>query len=335
MKLIENFSLKGLNTFRIDVKADFFLPINKKEELPEAFSIAQEKKLSPLIIGEGSNILFTKDFEGLVIKPSIKGIKKVQENEKNVLLKVGAGENWHNLVLKTLSLGLQGLENLSLIPGSVGAAPVQNIGAYGVEIKDFIDKVEIFDIERNDFYFLKNENCDFSYRNSVFKASLKGKVVITHIYLKLRKNPVFNISYQPLSEALRNKKISAKEISNAVIKIRQSKLPDPTLVGNAGSFFKNPIINKSEFEALKAKYPDLNGYKIQDDKIKISAGWLIEKAGLKGYSKGDVGTYEKQALVIVNNGNASGKEVLAFSETIQENVCNKFGVRLAPEVNII
>ena len=334
--ILKNFSLKSLNSFGVEVKTKYYFAIQKIDNIKFLFSQKKQVINKILVLGGGSNILFTKDYEGLVIHNQIKGIEKVEENKDSVILKVGAGEDWHKFVLHTLKIGLSGIENLSLIPGSVGAAPIQNIGAYGVEVKDYITKVEFYHIQKKEFDKINKIECKFGYRDSIFKKSLKNKVIITHVYFKLNKKLKKIISYGALKELVEKKStmLDAYDISNFVIKIRNSKLPDPENIGNAGSFFKNPVVSLSKIKSLTKDFPQIIYFKIDNNKFKVSAGWLIENIGLKGYRKGDAGTYHKQALVIVNHSNATGKELLLFSKYISEKVLKTYDIKLEHEVNV-
>lgn len=328
-------SLYGLNTFGLDVRARYLVRATEVEDLRQLF--AQWKDVPKLVLGGGSNILFTKDFDGMVIKMEIAGISKVSEDAQSVVLEAGAGEQWHGFVRRSIELGLQGLENLSLIPGTVGASPIQNIGAYGVEVKDVIEEVHALDIQSGEMRVFSNAECTFGYRNSFFKQEGKGKYVVTHVRFRLRKHPEYNTSYGAIEETLRQEGISAptaRDISDAVIRIRTEKLPDPAQIGNCGSFFKNPEIPLAQYEALKAHHPQAPGYKTTEG-MKVPAGWLIEQCGWKGKQVGHVGTYAKQALVLVNMGGATGAEAWQLALDIQASVQERFGIRIEPEVNIL
>lgn len=328
-------SLKAYNTFGLDCKANLFASFQSKHELKKILSKAQEPLL---VLGGGSNILLTQDFEGTVLKNEILGIEIVKENEEHAVVKVGSGVVWHNFVIWSIENKLGGIENLSLIPGSVGAAPMQNIGAYGVEIKSVFEKLEAIEIDSLASKTFNNEACQFGYRHSIFKAELKDKYIITQVYFKLQKKHNFNTSYGAIEEELKNigaTTLSLKAISQAVTNIRESKLPNPQKIGNCGSFFKNPVITTKRFKELQNKFPNIVGYTVSKDETKIAAGWLIDKAGWKGYRKGDVGIHKNQALVLINYGNATGEELLALSKEVQQSVLNKFGIQLEPEVNII
>lgn len=336
----ENFSLKQYNTFGIDAVAQYFSTFSSTEALEELLEYKQTTTwpVKNLILGGGSNLLFTENFNGLVLKNEIKGIEKIAEDEEYVYVKAGAGENWHQLVIYCVNNNLAGMENLSLIPGNVGASPMQNIGAYGVEIKDIFYELEAYHLREKKIVKFKLQDCAFGYRESIFKRKLKGEFVIINVTYKLNKIAIFNTNYGAIEqelEAMKIKEISIAAISQAVINIRKSKLPDPAVIGNAGSFFKNPEIDKEKFEALKSSFPGIVGYVLTNGQIKLAAGWLIEQCGWKGYRKGDAGCHAKQALVLVNYGNASGSQILALSEEIILSVKNKFDVLLEREVNII
>ena len=338
----ENFSLKHYNTFGIDATARYFASFKTVDELNELLKFNQPSAIghqpSPLILGGGSNLLFTKNFDGLVLKNELQGIEKIKEDEACVYVKAGAGVNWHQLVVHCISNNYAGMENLSLIPGNTGASPMQNIGAYGVEIKDVFYELEAFHLQEKGIVVFNLNDCEFGYRESVFKRKLKGQFVIMSVTYRLQKKPVFNTSYGAIEqelEAMGIKELSIQAISQAVINIRSSKLPDPAVIGNAGSFFKNPEIAGDSFESLKNNFPEIVGYKLANGHIKLAAGWLIEQCGWKGYRKGDAGCHAKQALVLVNYSNASGGEIYALSEEIIHSVQEKFSVVLEREVNII
>lgn len=335
-----NAPLKSLNTFGIDVSARLFATFTSTEELAE---LLNDKIISTeaakLVLGGGSNILFTKDFNGAVLKNKIRGIDIVKEDQHHVWVQTGAGENWHQFVLFCIANNLQGVENLSLIPGSTGASPMQNIGAYGAELKDVFHSLEAFHIHDKTTVSFSNNDCHFGYRDSVFKNIYRNQFVITHVTYRLRKEPIFNTSYGAIEqelEAMGVKELSIKAISDAVIRIRQSKLPDPAVTGNAGSFFKNPSISKEQFDSLKQSFPELPGYESANNAlVKIPAAWLIEQCGWKGHREGDAGIHPKQALVIVNYGKATGAELFNLSTNVKESVMEKFGIDLEREVNII
>ena len=334
MKIQKNISLKNFNTFGIDVTAKRFISVDSFYELQQL--LKTEKDI--FLISGGSNMLLTKDIEKLVVHINIKGISIDNEDEKFVYITVNAGENWHNFVLWCVANNYGGIENLSLIPGNVGTCPIQNIGAYGVEVKDTITKVEALTIESQKLVTFSNADCKFGYRNSIFKNKVKGKYIITSVSFKLTKqNHQLNTSFGAIETELASKKIvkpNLKNISDAVISIRKSKLPNPKEIGNSGSFFKNPVIPKSIFLELQKKYPNIPSYTISDTTIKVPAGWLIEKAGFKGKRFGNYGVHEKQALVLVNYGDASGKEIYKLAQKIQQKILNQFQISLEIEVNI-
>ena len=335
-----NINLKEYNTFGIEVFAKEFYSINSTLDAKTFFLEENFNDRELLIIGGGSNLLFTEDFNGAVVHNEIKGTSVESENENEVLLKVGAGENWHEFVLHCINEGYAGLENLSLIPGNVGASPMQNIGAYGVEVKDLITEVEAIRIKDAEIVTFSNPECEFDYRSSIFKTTCKNEYFITSVTFKLTKSPVFNISYGAIKSQLEHNNIdiqtvNIKDISDAVITIRQSKLPDPKEIGNSGSFFKNPIIDNDTFEKLKKTHKDMPAYKLPKGGYKLAAGWLIEKTGWKGYTEGNYGVHKKQALVLVNYGGATGLEIYDLSERVLLSVENKFGITLEREVNII
>lgn len=338
MEVQENHSLKKLNTFGIDARARYFASFENEEELKKLLELKKQQNLSLLLLGGGSNLLFTRDYDGLVLQNKIKGLSIEKENADYALIKAGAGEPWHDLVLFAIKNKLGGIENLSLIPGTVGAAPIQNIGAYGVELKDHFEKLDAIEIDSGKSKGFNLDDCCFGYRNSIFKSSQKGKYIITHVYLKLSKKPEFKTSYGAIRDTLQEMnalELSAEAISKAVIKIRQSKLPDPATIGNAGSFFKNPEIPEEQFLNLKEKYPDIPSYPVAPGIVKVPAGWLNEQCGWKGKKYGNAGVHKDQALVLVNYGNASGSEIRELSQKIQASVLEKFGIQLETEVNII
>lgn len=336
MNLTENFSLKNYNTFGIDAYAKYFGEFFSADSLIEI--LREVKNTQKLILGGGSNILFTQNFDGIILKNSIPGINVINDDDEFVYIKAGAGVNWHQFVMYCVSSNFGGVENLSLIPGNTGASPMQNIGAYGAEIKDVFFELEALHIEESSLQKFNNAECGFGYRDSVFKKKYKGQFVILNVTFRLKKNPVFNISYGAIEEELKKmdvEKLSIKAISDAVINIRKSKLPDPELIGNAGSFFKNPEIDSQALDELTRIDASVPNYKIDDDTFKIPAGWLIEECGWKGYRKGDAGCYEKQALVLVNYGHANGKEIYDLSQEIKHSVFEKFRINLGREVNIV
>ena len=333
MKINKEASLKKFNTFNVSETANFIYEV---EEISELKGILSDSKGKILILGGGSNILFTKRFEGTIINLKNKGIKVISENKDSILVEVCAGENWNDFVVWALENNYGGIENLSLIPGNVGAAPIQNIGAYGVELKDIFYSCSGIELDSLKEFEMNKSECKFSYRNSIFKNELKDKVVITSIKLNLTKdNHHFNIAYKDLKENLSNSELSLKVISDEVIKIRQSKLPDHKSVGNCGSFFKNPIVSLSKLKKIKAVYPNLPSFKIDSNNYKIPAAWLIEKSGFKERGNKNVGVYENQPLVIINHGSATGKEILDFANEIKETIYNNFNIQLEEEVIII
>lgn len=336
MQTFSDFSLKSHNSFGIDVKARNFIQVDDVNDLKEVLKNTYASEL--FILGGGSNMLLTGDIEKTVVHIDLLGVEIVRENADEVFIKAMAGENWHQFVLFCLQNGFGGLENLSLIPGNVGSAPIQNIGAYGVEIKDTFYECTALNIQTLELRKFSREDCEFGYRDSVFKNSEKGKYIITDVTFRLKKkNHKLNTSYGSIDAYLEEHEISEpgiKDVSNAVIAIRQSKLPDPKKLGNSGSFFKNPVVSKNQLEALQKEHPEIPFYEVNDLEVKIPAGWLIERTGLKGYREGDAGVHEKQALVLVNYGKATGKEILELAEKIQKEVKTKFAIEIQPEVNI-
>jgi len=336
--ILENVSLKPYNTFGLEAKAKYFVVFKSVEELKEILGLEKFNNEKKLFLGGGSNILLMGDFDGLVLKNEICGIESIFEDETKVILKSGAGEVWHSFVLKSIDLGLSGLENLSLIPGTVGAAPMQNIGAYGVEIKDVFAELEALNLETSEIEIFDKENCNFGYRESYFKHEGKGKYVILNVSFELSKIPNFNVSYGAVKETLDQmgvKDLTTKAISEAVISIRKSKLPDPAQIGNSGSFFKNPEIPKTQYDAVIEAFPNMPHYAIDADTVKVPAGWLIEQAGWKGKRIGEIGVHSKQALVLVNYGGGKGQEIANLAYEIQASVVEKFGIKITPEVNFV
>lgn len=337
MKIQENISLRRYNTFGIDKKARLFFEAQSSDEVVQAISHARSLGKDLFILGGGSNVLLVQDIDALVIKINIQGIEKIEEDTDSILIKAGAGVVWHHLVSYSLTSGLSGLENLSLIPGTVGAAPMQNIGAYGVEIEsvfDHLDAIEIASRQTQKFY---KKDCAFGYRESVFKNKWKGKYIITHVALRLWKRPRPTVDYgdiQATLQKLGNLSATPENISKAVISIRQSKLPDPAKIGNAGSFFKNPVVPVANFENLRGKFPQIPGYRVGKS-VKIPAAWLIEQAGWKGKRFGNVGVHAHQPLVLVNHGNGEGSDIVELSKKIQSDIYDKFGIQLEREVNLI
>ncbi len=326
--------LRDYNTMRMTAGSKGLIPIYSERGIFEVLT----EGLSPLkILGGGSNILITKDQDAFILKNEIKGIEIIDEDADEVLVKVGAGEYWHNLVLWAISQNLGGIENLALIPGCVGAAPMQNIGAYGVEQESVFHSLQAIDLKKGTTRVFFKEDCKFGYRESVFKNELKDKYIITHVNYIFSKKYTLNTSYGAINQKLEEKGItnpSIEDIANTVIEIRQAKLPDPKMIPNTGSFFKNPIVNIAKLEQVKESYPEMVFYPIDETHVKIPAAWLIEKAGFKGMQVGDAGTHKSHALVLVNYGNASGDEMLSFARLIQDGVESIFGISLEPEVNI-
>ncbi len=334
----KNVQLKPFNTFGIEATAKYFVEIYSIKQLQEILQNPDYQSTERLILGGGSNMLLTKDFDGLVIKIAIKGFEIIQENEDNIWIKAGAGVVWHDLVMHCVNKNYAGMENLSLIPGTVGAAPMQNIGAYGIEIKEVFEALEALEIATGEIKVFDKVTCNFGYRESIFKHEAKGKYVILNVTFKLNKKPNFHIEYGAIKDTLVEmgiSEMSIKAISDAVIHIRQSKLPNPAEIGNAGSFFKNPEIPNAQFETLKAQFPTIPSYPVSETTTKVPAGWLIEQAGWKGQRFGNVGVHAKQALVLVNYGGGKGEEIKDLSQKIQASVKGKFGIQLSVEVNFI
>lgn len=337
MEIQTQFSLKNYNTFGIEAKAKQFIAVHSINELKTVLEeYPNEKKF---ILGGGSNMLLTQDIDALVIHIDLKGKKIIEENDDFVWIESQAGENWHEFVLWTIEQNFGGLENMSLIPGNVGTTPVQNIGAYGTEIKDTFVYCEALSIENQETKKFTKEDCNFGYRESIFKHDVKDQYIITSVVFKLTKhNHNINTSYGDIATELAKNNIttpSLKDVSNAVIAIRKSKLPDPKELGNSGSFFKNPIVLKSDFKTIQAKFPEMKFYDVSETEVKVPAGWLIEQAGFKGKRFGDAGIHKNQALVLVNYGNATGQEILAVAKNIQETVFKTFGIQIEAEVNVI
>lgn len=337
MKIQENISLREYNTFGIDKKARLFFEASSSDEVVQAISHARSLGRKLFVLGGGSNILLVQDIDAMVIKINILGIEKVEEDADSLLLKAGAGVAWHDLVTFSLASGWSGLENLSLIPGTVGAAPMQNIGAYGVEIESVFDHLDAIEIASRQSKTFFKKDCAFGYRESIFKNKWKGKYIITHVALRLGKKPRPTIDYGDIQRTLQelgNLSPSPENISKAVISIRQRKLPDPKKIGNAGSFFKNPTVPVRDFERLREKFPGIPGYTLGKF-VKIPAAWLIEQAGWKGKRFGNIGVHEHQPLVLVNHGNGEGSDLIVLSKNIQSDIFAKFGVILEREVNLI
>ena len=337
MKIEQNISLKPYHSFGCQVAASYFTRITEAGAIPKCIEWSKANQTPLLFIGGGTNLLFTKKVNALVAKVEISGIKKIEETATQVILSVGAGENWHYFVSYCVQKSWGGIENLSLIPGTVGASPIQNIGAYGVEVQEVIDSVTAYDIKEEKWVELTNKDCAFEYRNSIFKKE-KGRYCIATVNFILQKQPKLRTDYGAIRDALHDKGIKHPNLEamvNVIIQIRSSKLPNPKLLGNAGSFFKNPTISKEDFEALKEKFPCIVAFPITDTNYKVAAGWLIESCEWKGIRKGNVGSYDKQALVLVNYGEATGQEILDFSEEIIQSINKKFGILLEREVNVI
>ena len=337
MKILHNYSLKKYNTFGIEAKAKTFVAVHTADELKAI--LQQHSNQKKFILGGGSNMLLTKDVDALVIHIDITGKKIIAETDDFAWIEVQAGENWHELVLYTIDHDLGGFENMSLIPGNVGTTPIQNIGAYGTEIKDTFVSCEAMNIKTQEICTFTNEQCRFGYRDSIFKNTEKDKFIIISVIFKLTKrNHKINTAYGDITAELSRNNITSptlKDISNAVIAIRQSKLPDPAILGNSGSFFKNPIIKKTSFEIIHQQFPEMKYYEVSETEVKVPAGWLIEQAGFKGKRFGDAGVHKHQALVLVNYGNATGQEILNVSMEIQKTIFDKFGIAIEAEVNVI
>jgi UDP-N-acetylmuramate dehydrogenase len=338
MNVLENYPLKKLNTFGINVKSKYLVEVNSTEEILEIIQSGKFKNLKKLVLGGGSNVLFTKDYNGLIILNKIKGKKVTYQDADSVKLLVGAGENWHELVMYTVEKGWGGIENLSLIPGNTGTAPMQNIGAYGVEIKDTFVELEALEISTGKIEKFNKEKCKFAYRESIFKNEKKNQYIILNITLELNKNPKLSVNYGEIKNDLKNKNIhfpTIKDVSEAITSIRKRKLPDPKKIGNSGSFFKNPVVNFNKLKKLKEKYPNIVNYPINKNEFKIAAGWMIEKAGWKGKTINNYGVHKNQSLVLVNYGDAKGIEIYNLSKKIIVDIEEKFGISLVREVNII
>jgi len=337
MEILTDYSLKNCNSFGVDVKAKCFVEVTTEYELLQILAEPIASNENKLILGGGCNILFTKDYDGLIIKNSIKGISIVEENDYGVLIAANAGEEWDDLVKYCVENGFCGIENLSAIPGTVGAAPVQNIGAYGVELNDVFDSLECIDVASKEKKIFTKEECKFSYRESIFKNELKNKIVVTKVFVKLSKTPSLNVYYRDLREYFEkiNLEPLMPDVREAVIAIRNSKLPDYKKFGNAGSFFKNPKVSLEKVAELKKNFPDIKSNPVDANEVKLSAAWLIEKCGYKGRRINYVGVYKNHALIIVNYGGSTGEEIWEFALKIQQAVKEKFDILLEPEVNII
>ncbi|GAA0873167.1 UDP-N-acetylmuramate dehydrogenase [Gangjinia marincola] len=332
-----NRSLKEFNTFGIDVKAKEYISVSTADQLIKVLDTHRPEEI--FLLGGGSNMLLTNDVYKTVVHLNLKGKKVVERNDNKVIIECLAGENWHEFVLWSIDHDYGGLENLSLIPGNVGTSPIQNIGAYGVELKDVFHACEAVEIASGEIRKFSKEECEFDYRHSIFKSDLKGKFIITKVFFRLtEKNHVLNTSYGVIEDTLTKKGVvnpTIKDVSNAVIQIRQSKLPDPKHLGNSGSFFKNPVIPKETFEQLKKKHPQMPMYAVSKTMVKVPAGWLVDQCGLKGFRDGEAGVHKHQALVLVNYGNATGEDVLSLAKMVQQTVMDKFEISLEAEVNII
>jgi UDP-N-acetylmuramate dehydrogenase len=336
MKFFQNFSLRNYNTFGLDVQAKYFYEFNSEEELKRILQEDTLRNNKLLIVGQGSNLLFLNDFDGVVLHSAINEIKLLELKGDDVLLEVGSGVVWDDLVAYCVENNWWGIENLSLVPGETGAAAIQNIGAYGAEIKDVVQKVKTIEIANSLNRHFDVTECGYGYRQSIFKKELKDKFIITSVIIKLSCKALLNLSYQHLEqEVLKRGVLNLQNIRNTIIEIRESKLPDPKVLGNAGSFFMNPVVAKDKYEALQQQYPQMPHYNVSASEEKIPAGWLIEQCGWKGKSTGNVGVHEKQALVLVNLGGAKGKEIAQLARQIQLSVAEKFGIELIPEVNFI
>ncbi|MDR0385429.1 MAG: UDP-N-acetylmuramate dehydrogenase [Prevotellaceae bacterium] len=336
-RIEENKSLKSLNTFGFDAKARYFAAPDSTDKIKELLTVFRKADIPVFILGGGSNVIFAGDFDGLVLRPQIKCMERIDEDNEHVVMKVGAGVVWDEFVRYAVENGLGGIENLSGIPGNVGASPVQNIGAYGMEAKDSTVAVSGIFIDSIEPFVMENADCKFMYRNSVFKNELKNKTVITHVTFRLSKNPVYKLDYGNLKQELgRHGETGLTNIRKSIISIRTSKLPDPVELGNAGSFYKNPVVEQTEADRLLALFPSMPVYPdTSTGKIKLSAGWLIEKCSLKGFRQKDIGVHHKQALVLVNYGKGTASELITFSQMVQDKVFEQFGIKIEPEVNIV
>ena len=335
MEIQQNASLKDLNTFGVNARADYLTEIHNLDDIEALLEWKGQHDLPFLLLGGGSNLLFKNDYKGLVARVCLEGKDIAEEDDNKVYVSAAGGENWHEFVRWTVENGYAGLENLSLIPGTVGAAPIQNIGAYGVELADHFHSLQAVNLETSEVLEFDLEHCQFAYRDSFFKSHTLDKLLITSVTFALPKKPEWKIDYAGVREALEGKQPTALLISDAIIALRQSKLPDPADIGNAGSFFKNPLLAIDKWEKLKEKYPEIPGYKQTDGQIKTSAAWLIDQCGWKGYRKGDAGVSEKHALVLVNYGKASGAELWHTAQDIIHSVEDKFGIELEPEPRVI
>jgi len=335
MQFAENVDLGPYNSFGLHATARYFSKISSVDQLSN-LDLMQD--IPVLVLGGGSNILFTQDVNGYVLQNGIMGMDVVREDSEHVYLRVGAGENWHGFVEHCILQGYAGVENLALIPGLTGASPMQNIGAYGVEVSEVFHELEAWHLQERDMHRFSREDCRFGYRESVFKREQKGRYLITHVTFRLNKNPVYHTGYGAIREELERmgvKELSIRAVADAVIRIRRSKLPDPAQIGNAGSFFKNPEVTAEQFTALQLSHPGIIGYSLPSGRIKLAAGWLIERAGWKGFRRGDAGVHDRQALVLVNHGRATGREIRDLSTEIMDSIRRMFGVELEREVNLV
>lgn len=336
VEILENYSLKDYNTFHIEAKADYFAHCQSIDELKELLDRSEFQENSHFILGGGSNLLFTSDFEGMIVFPDLRGLQILDQTDSNIMIKVFSGEIWDNFVGYCVRNNYGGIENLSWIPGKMGAVPVQNIGAYGAEVGDRIVEVEALEIATGKLKTFSNKKCQFGYRDSIFKNEEKGNYVIVAVTFELLKNPPLITDYGSIEAKLKNyDQENIQAMREIIIDIRKNKLPDPNQIGNAGSFFKNPVVDQKKFASLEEEYPKMPFYKLSSDRIKIPAGWLIEKCGWKGRKIGDAGVYEKQALIIVNHGQATGREIHELSQKIQNDVKDKFGIDLEREVQVL
>lgn len=335
MKIEENYSLLPHNSFGVEAKARWFVAYDREEDLKKILSDEYFHSLPFFHIGSGSNLLFLSDYEGVILYSSLQGVEVISEEDEFVEVKVGAGVDWDELVAQSVDKGWGGIENLSGIPSQVGAAAIQNIGAYGCEVKDVIVSLTAFHVKTKEKKVFPNEACRYAYRYSIFKGEKKGEYIITSVTFRLTKQPVFNLEYGNLKEMLSGKEINLRTIRDAVISIRDSKLPDPKICGNAGSFFMNPCICKTHYAELKEAFPEMPFYPVSDETVKVPAGWLIDRCGLKGFQMGKAAVHDKQALVLVNKGGATGKDIARLACFVQEKVKEKFGIELNPEVTYI
>lgn len=336
MKTYENHSLLPYNTFGVDVDASYLVEYDSEEELVQLLQLDLLRENKFLHIGGGSNLLFIGNYQGVILHSHIMGIEVKKLTETDVFLRVGSGVVWDDFVAYCVAKNYGGVENLSLIPGEVGATPIQNIGAYGVEVKDVIYKVECIDVATQEKRIFTNPECQFAYRDSIFKRELKGKYIVTAVWYKLSRQPKYNINYGSLADEIKlYAEVNLQSVRQAVISIRQRKLPEPKVLGNAGSFFLNPVVDKNHFEALQKQYPDMPYYDLHNDAYKVPAGWLIEQCGWKGKSVGKVAVHGSQALVLINKGGANGLDIINLSDSIRQSVREKFQIELTPEVNII